>query len=632
MSNSITAAKSSWGSWLRTLFHRKALPHRKAPAPRSRLVLERLEDRLAPASVSQVGSVLTITLDQSGENLGIASAGSTYRVAADGGFFNDTPNFTRNPSDQREGTITASGLTEIDINDADTMTSVTFFDSGANAYTTPIFVSLTTSPTGPISFIGATTFSGAGLLAATEDGSVTAAAGALLTVTGGSLALQSTFGDVNFAGGTVQASGGTTRLEGNAITVTNPSNDFANEPVSIACFGNASLTASQGIVLDGFANGDLTVVALNGAITQDGAFATFGSGTSSFSASNGTIVLDNSSNSFHDTVALSDNLANDVTLFNARALKLGNVTLGTGTLTIIARGTIQGSGSNGIQTGGGAFFEVDAVAGDVLPFDPNNIAGTVFISQSNGGTVGKIALRNTNANAALPVFIGGAAPNAGYTLYFDNNGIAIGGVTLTGILDLTAGGPITQTFGLTAAGGTFTVLGNFGISLTDPANHFSGDVSFDNRSADGGAAVSFRNASAISLGASDLGLGTFSVSADTGSIFQDDALPGIVQKHGAQAATFTATAGSNVLLDNLSNDFSGPVVINGASVTTVHLTNTDPLATLPSLPAAVGVLVINFTSAPIALPNLNVANVSITAQGIVQQAGTALNISGLAAF
>src|SRR5262249_56907821 len=104
------------------------------------------------------------------------------------------------------------------------------------------------------------------------------------------------------------------------------------------------------------------------------------------------------------------------------------------------------------------------VAGDVLPVDPNNIAGTVFISESNGGTVGNVALRNTNANAALPVFIGGAAPNAGYTLYFDNNGIAIGGVTLTRILHLTAGRPITQTFGLTAAGGHFQVLGNFGIT------------------------------------------------------------------------------------------------------------------------------------------------------------------------
>jgi hypothetical protein len=631
MNKSITAAKSSWGSWLRTLFQRKPQPWRRLPAPRARLVLERLEDRLAPASVSQVGSVLTITLDQSGENLGIASAGSTYSVAADGGFFNDTPNFIINQTDPREGTITASGLTEIDINDADTMTSVTFFDSGANAYTTPIFVSLTTSPTGPITFVGATTFNGAGLLAATEDGSVIADAGALLTVTGGSLALQSTFGDVNFAGGTVHASGGTTRLEGNAITVTNPSNDFANEPVSITCFGNASLTASQGIVLDGFANGALTVVTLNGAITQDGAIDTFGSGTSSFSAGNGNIVLDNSSNSFHDTVVLSDNLANNVTLFNARSLTLGNITLGTGTLSITARGTISSS-SNGIHTGGAVSFDVDAVAGDVIAFDPNNIAGTVTISQSNGGMVGNIALRNANANAALPVFIGGAAPNAGYTLYFDNNGIAIGGVTLTGILDLTAGGPIVQTFGLTAAGGHFAVLGNFGITLTNPSNHFSGDVSLNNPSGDAGAAVAFRNGSAISLGACNLGLGTFSVSADNGDITQDDAVPGIVQKHGAGTATFTATTGSNVLLDNLSNDFSGPVVINGASVTTVHLTNTDLLATLPSLPAAVGVLVINFTSAPIALPNLNVANVSITAQGIVQQPGTALNVGGLAAF
>src|SRR5262249_2007452 len=67
-------------------------------------------------------------------------------------------------------------------------------------------------------------------------------------------------------------------------------------------------------------------------------------------------------------------------------------------------------------------------------------------------------------------------------------------------------------------------------------------------------------------------------------------------------------------------------------VVQVYLTNTDPLATLPTVPAGVNTLVVNFSSAPIALPNLNVPNVSVTAQGIVQQPGTALNIAGIASF
>src|SRR5205814_762623 len=102
-------------------------------------------------------------------------------------------------------------------------------------------------------------------------------------------------------------------------------------------------------------------------------------------------------------------------------------------------------------------------------------------------------------------------------LVHPSNAVVLPALTLTGDLFVQAGGPITQTGAITAVRGSFLVIGNHGITLTDPNNVFSGSITFSNEDADNTplSAVAFtnNNAGGTVLAASDVGRSTFSVTA-----------------------------------------------------------------------------------------------------------------------
>jgi len=559
------------------------------PQSHCRPALENLESRLAPASVSQQGTVLTINLDSStaNENLAIvANAHGTYGVTDTNGTISiqgSAANFT--PVSTTTGTITGNGLLEIDILDALNTgggDSVTFNGSAGNAYGQLFKIDLSHDTNqSAVTLNGASTFA-AGLTAVVATGGITASSGSSLTVTG------------NFG---LSAAG--------AVALAN---------LAIHVNGRSETTS----------------------LTDVGA----GPGDD--------ITVDNPANVFAGSVNLAVNAASNITLFNSSPLTIGNIVLGSGTLNVTAQGNIQEnvSATGGIDTGAGssAVFEVDSSSGATVDLSeaPNNFAGAVTVNQSNG-SVANVLLRNTSPQAALPG-IAALTSLAGLTLHFDDNGFSVPSLSLHD-LQVTAGGPITETpsAALSVTGNaSFAVVGDYGINLPSNGNDFAGTVSFNNPGGDATAAsaVNFSNSGNVTLGDSSLGLGTFSVTAP-GDIAESGA---IVQKPGAGALTFNvAGAGTTVDL-SAANDFEGPVTINGSSVTTVSFTNTSALAAfaLPSggtnlaLPTGVTDFTLNFPNAPVALPTLSLSGaLTVTAEGIVQaQADSAatLTVQGLATF
>ncbi len=143
--------------------------------------LQQLEDRLAPAVISDGGSaILAISLQQQ-ESLAIVSNGTSYSLTS-----NQTFNAVNAANPANAGasfsglgshalTMTGAGLarySRIDITDAGANDSVTFSDSGTNAYVNSFNVHLSNAAAGPILFLGTTDF-GAASLDATTTGFAT---------------------------------------------------------------------------------------------------------------------------------------------------------------------------------------------------------------------------------------------------------------------------------------------------------------------------------------------------------------------------------------------------------------------------------------------------------------------------
>src|SRR5262245_31104649 len=96
-------------NWLTRVFGHKSNPIQYKRRARFRsLAFEALESRLAPATVTQAGTVLAITLDTVNEQIAFTSNGATYAVTTSNPSFAGGPlaNFV---SAGNAGTITAAG-------------------------------------------------------------------------------------------------------------------------------------------------------------------------------------------------------------------------------------------------------------------------------------------------------------------------------------------------------------------------------------------------------------------------------------------------------------------------------------------------------------------------------------------
>ncbi len=201
---------------------RKSLK-RKALAIRPRL--EELEDRLAPATISDSGTAaLSIDLGIN-ENLAIVSNGTSYTFSSNQNF---TANSGTDPANQGSAfsglgstslQLTNTGVaqygTAINIMDAGAGDTVTFNNSGVNAYANNFNVTLSNAGAGTITFNGNSSFGTFNLQASTtlsisaNSGAVVSSGNGNITLTANTQATPTTgvFNGVTVNGATVQSTG-----------------------------------------------------------------------------------------------------------------------------------------------------------------------------------------------------------------------------------------------------------------------------------------------------------------------------------------------------------------------------------------------------------------------------------------
>jgi len=665
-----------FASWLKNLFVRPR--NRRRLAPSFRPMLEGLETRLAPAALSQTGATLTITLNAQAEQLTtVAAAGGTINLSLNGtntfsGSVNSPATFTG--FGQGSGTLTPTSITRINVVDGSSIHggSVVFGNSGTQTYTPGFVVTLSDPESANIVFNGSNTFTG-NLTATTMGGMVVAeSASSSLTVginldleSAGSLVGSTSEHTLEFLG-TLKVTGSTT-LGGNDIIANNPNNAFTTDvhftaDSSINLVNNGPLILGTDKLNVAASNTSTSQITATGDITQGHAFTTTSASGAvvNFTSTTGQINLSNTSNNFQVAIGLGVSGSKAATVFDKGFTDLANITTGTGTLTITSTGTIQQVGSSTITTGGPAIFNVSTNTGSIFLDNAgfpnaagNNFGGPVTFAETTGGTLQDASLRNISTSAALPTFTV-THTQRNYTLQFDNAAIALPATTITGTLTVTAGAAgtanqaITQTGAISAASGTFAVLGDFGITLGNTSNAITGAVHFDTRHTSTGATfdssqdVTFVNSIGVVLGSSNLGRGKFNVTAATGNI--SSGTTPIIQEKGAGTApfgtaTFTATTGTSVVL-SAANDFTGNVAIMGNSVTTVTFRNTDALASFANLNlsslTSLGTLTVQLDNAAFVLPSsqtLTLTNLTITADGIYEATNTSsISVSGQAIF
>ncbi|HJT19432.1 MAG TPA: hypothetical protein VJ746_03115, partial [Nitrospira sp.] len=174
---------------------------------------------------------------------------------------------------------------------------------------------------------------------------------------------------------------------------------------------------------------------------------------------------------------------------------------------------------------------------------PVSVAGTTTLA---AGAANNITLNNAGNDFSTVGITSGH--NVALT---DVNALNLGVSTVNGTLNVTAGGPLTQSGALNIAGITTLAAGSNDITLINGANNFStvGVVSGNN--------VALANANALDLAASTVS-GNFNVTTG-GPLTQSGAV--------TAAGTTTLAAGANdITLTNGGNNFNAVAVSSGNNV------------------------------------------------------------------
>lgn len=612
------------------------MPHR---TPR-RLHVASLEDRLAPATFTGVGPALTINLTNPGEAVRFSTNGTTITAALTGGTVVDGGGTGINVSGfgSRSATIVSAGFTSIAVTDGAAGNSVAFANS-AGLYPQTFNINLNDAASGNVTFAGGSVFSAA-FTANTAAGFIASVASASLAVAGADLTLTAAGHDVLLAGAV--GVGGATLLQGSVVRADHPTNNFLGS-LRLVGVGVASVADADALTLGAstFAFGSLdqtSRITAGGSVTQTGALTMSGTGTLAVASAGGSVVLNNGSNNFGANTALdlSATGANPVTVVANSLIRLADVRLGTGALSLTANGNISQRNGTTIRTDGAVNLTVTILGNRDIDLDNpgNRIGGAVSVAEASGGDVRDVRLRNAADNAAPPT--GTPLTTAGdvrdLILFFDNNGVALPGYSITGNLNVTAGGDVTQAGGMTVPGTTtVTVQGDFAIALDDLFNTLSGNVSL--HAPQSAQTVAVVNGPTLALGASNLGRGPFVAFSRVGDITSNAA---ITQRKPSGGGTFTANfiaAGGSIALTG-ANNFPGGILFDGLALTNVNVRNTNPQARFTDLilPGTVTDLTVQFDNAPAVLPSVVRTNLTVNAQGIVQQPGSALDVSGTAFF
>jgi len=345
---------------------------------------------------------------------------------------------------------------------------------------------------------------------------------------------------------------GTTTLSASGADITlGESNNFGTVIVSAA--DNVTLVDTNGIDLGASTiSGDLDLTASD-TITDSGNLSIAGRVTLAAGSGND-ITLDEAGNDFQDRVSITS--GNNVTLRDTNGIEIGTSTV-SGDFGITANGLIEDVGN--IDVAGTTTLA--AGAGNNITLDrPGNDFNTVQITTGNN-----VTLRDTDD-------------------------IDLGTSTISGTLDLTAGGPVTNSGALTVTNAT-TIAAGAGndVTLTNGSNDFS---TLSITSANN---VAITDTNGFDLGASTVS-GTLDVTAS-----------GTVTDSGTVAVTGTTTlaagAGNDITLDEAASDFSTVSITSGNNVAVTDTNGLDLGASTVS------------------------GTLDVTASGTVTDSGT-LNVTG----
>jgi filamentous hemagglutinin family protein len=457
------------------------------------------------------------------------------------------------------------------------------------------------------------------------------------------------------AGGLISESGnltvsGTTALASGPSDITlNNNNDFGGA-VSIGSGNNVTLNDVNALTLGlSTISGNLAATA-SGLISDTGNVTVNGTTTLAAGSAND-ITLDNANN-FVGVVSIIS--GKDVTLVDVNALPLGASTI-SGNLSVTANGLISDSGNVSVT---GTTTLAAGGANDITLDNANDFGGAVGITTGNNVTLvdvnaltlasstisgnlnatanglisdsGNVSVTGTTtlaAGAANDItlnnannFVGAVSITSGKDVTLnDVNALTLGASTISGSLNVTASGLISDNGNVSVTGTTTLAAGGANDITLDNANNFVGAVSVNS-----GDDVTLNDVNAIVLGPSTVS-GTLNVTA-AGDITQNGALN---VTSGSSTFTINTVAAGDVLLGSQANHFDGQTVIinsiNGGVVRDVSLRNADGTAVFPTLPAGLRNLTIQFNSAGATLPALNLSgNLDVTAGGLISDSGNLL--------
>src|SRR5207237_75739 len=288
--------------------------------------------------------------------------------------------------------------------------------------------------------------------------------------------------------------------------------DFVG-PVSIVNGNNVTLNDVNALTLGASTiSGNLSVTA-SGLISDSGNVTVAGTTTLAAGAANN-IVLDNADD-FGGAVCIVS--GNNVTLNDVNALTLGASTI-SGNLNATANGLISDSGN---VTVAGATTLAAGAANNIVLDNADDFGGPVTTGSGNNVTLNEV------------------------------KALTLGASTISGNLNATANGFISDSGNVTVAGATTLAAGAANNITLDNADDFVGPVSVVS-----GNNVTLNDVNALTLGASTIS-GNLNVTAN-----------GLISDSGnvtvAGATTLAAGAATTIVLDN-ADDFGGAVSIVSAN-------------------------------------------------------------------
>ena len=296
----------------------------------------------------------------------------------------------------------------------------------------------------------------------------------------------------------ITAGGNVTIVDANAIRLGN-----------ITTGGTLDVTVSTGDLLIPLASfldigGDLFLTVTTGNLgsstaNNSGALQVVGNSTFTISSLAPTVLfLDNTANDFGGSVSFIANLV-DLTLYDNSALVLGASTI-QNNLTITAKGISDAAGA--ISVGGA--MTLDALGNDILLTNASNEFNIINVSNAANVTITDA----TGFTLTIGVITGSLSVDAGDDVFATATGplkLDVVRMLQTGSdLNLTVGGPLIQTTGLTGgsvvvAGTTTLTMGTADVTLNNGANDFGGLVTINSTTGNITLADSGAGATGLSL-------------------------------------------------------------------------------------------------------------------------------------